>query len=734
MRFQTNAAYASIAHAVITIAICALGIAILALLYGFGPGLLHSAGMNQFFLGLAHCYSANLPAIYCDAVAHPEGYTIVFGMPYVLPVAVLNAMGLPLLFAGRVIEFIYLSLAFSGCYALVRSFDVRSSIALVTSFVFLASPIVFAQDGYGPLRLGFALLPLYGLIDLLVARRIADARTRSELVLSFAKIIILLALVRCFALFLDGYSFVMGLALSAGLLMPLLFKLFVDKSYARIALIGLCFFVSTVIAYIAYRLYAGDTVEASVMPIDLFRGQGVDLYALAVPSWMQWFGSLLGIHHSLNGWMSFSDGPGVTYVYLGWLLIVVLVIGLFMFFSRFVTEKQRINFVALLLVFAGSFLISLGPSLKIADFRDTPPPDRFITFADYLMPESEATLSLGTALLYQHVPGVRNMRAVYRWVLLVKLSLLLIAALVLERLMSQSRWKVVSGLILFAVVLELLPNIPQRLEYGKRQLNQYEAFAQDALVSLKELNLDGQTVLLLPLNPAGEWNHFTANFLCPLANLKCFNLGGDKSLMQARTAWPIELRELSRGRWVSGNLRTLLLDENIGAVLIPLFSLRGASYQWPPSPSVVEQILSETTVLAAESGIVVERRGWFLQLSIDSSTIDFWRPGTSAKTDFEILRWGPVNGSFDEGFNVQSDGRSAFWVLFSEQSGPNERMVLALGGHVLETHNNSTALSGKLIYPSDRDKFPPGKYPLEVVDRLTGETQLIGEFTVVEQQ
>ena len=707
-----------------------LGLIILGVLYGFGPEFIPSSGMQQFFLGLAHCYSENLPLLRCDAVAQPDGYTTVFGLPYVLPVAMLERMGVPLLHAGRIVEFAYLAIAFAGCLALFRSFGVRLFIAFTASFVFFASPIVFAQDGYGPLRLGFALLPFYGWIDLVIARQLAS-RKKEGLVLFCCLALIALALVRSFALFMDGYSFVMGLVLSAALLFPLIHQLTSRRNLFRIVLIGLLFLFSTLAAYIAYSSYVGGMVEGSVMPIDFFRGQGVDLYALAVPSWMQWFAEWFNIRHSLNGWMTYSDGPNVTYVYLGWSLILLLVFAIFTFFIGCVQREQKIQLGVLLLLFMGSLGLALGPSLKVADFREDPPPGRFIEFSDYLMPESQATLSLGTAWLYQKLPGIRNMRAVYRWMLLVKLSILLIAALMLDRLMSQPRLQFVSILFLLVIVIELLPNIPHRIEYSQRQFNQYKAFERDILASFEDIDIKGSKVLLQPAIVEEGWNHFTANFICPVAQLRCFNLGGDKSLMQARLTWPLEVRELSRSRWHIGNLQTLLLSGDVDEILIPLFSLRGAAYRWPPSPESLDNTLQAALELASQVGVETIRHGWFLRLSNEVPIAELVQNKVNSELAFEVSSWGPSEGSFDEGFNVQSDGRSSFWVLFSDDSSPDERMILVLDGLDLETYNDSKVLSGRLPNAEDLERFPPGRYSLTIRDRVTNEITLLGEFIVV---
>ena len=709
-----------------------VGWLVLLVLFGLWPGLSPAAGMQQFFLGLARCYAENLPGLECNSVAYPGGYTTAFGLPYVLPVAMLDRIGVPLFVAGRLVELAYLGIALGAAFLLYRLLGIRRWIALALAFVFLASPIVFAQDGYGPLRTGFALVPLYALVDLVVVRRILARSNRKDLVRALLLGFVAVLGVRLFALFMDGYSFVMGLALSGALVLVVMLQQAGSRPWRSLVGAALVFGLPTVIAYLAYGAYAGDAVERAVMPLDFFRGQGVDFYALAVPSSMFWWAELLSLHHSVNWWMSFSDGPSVSMVYLGWVTIAAVLIGLLGLLSRPFRADASPYLGILVLVLAGAMLLAAGPSLKIADFRQEPPPGRGIQFSDYLMPESAATLSLGTAVLYEKVPGIRNMRAVYRWMLLVKLSALLIAGLVLEQLLQRRSARPLVVMLLGFLILESLPDVSQRFAHGQRHFDQFQRFQNEALRSLQALELNDQRVLMIPVEDDPEWNHFTANFLCPLADLRCFNLGGDKSMVRARLTWPVEIRELARNRWTRGNLERVLDLEHADAVLIPLFSLRGASYHWPPSDNEVERYLERAHALAASVGARGSREGWFVRLVRDAPAFAGTVEGDGAPTAIEVDRWGPKRGSFEAGFNIQVDGRSSFWVTFAEGASPRESMLLSLDGLALETFNDATILSARLVDPADRERFPPGMYPLRLHDRESGAVIDLGQFEVIQ--
>jgi len=710
-------------------------ILVLSILYGIFPGLRPTAGMRQFFLGLAACYAEHLPtAIRCDAIAQPAGYTTMFGLPVVLLVSLLYKAGVALDLASQIVEAAFIALAAWGAHRLFLALGMRGWLSWVIVFLFLASPIVFAQDGYGPLRLGFALVPLYGWLDFHFAQRLARSNDSDRSTLFRVLVIgfLVLSLSRTFALYTDGYSFMMGMMLSATLLGSQCLSMAWQRRWVSMAVLPLLFIVPTMVAYVGYRAYVGATVESTVMPLDFFRGQGVDLFALAVPSTTQWFASALGWAHQLSGWMTFSDGPNVSLVYLGWFLVLpALVLAVMALIGR---GLQRFRLEALLLatMTLAALILSLGPSLKIADFRDQPPPDRSIVFNDYLMPESAATASLGTDWIYMEVPGVQNMRAVYRWMLLVKLGLLILAGMFLEALLKRDpRHPLAFGLIVL-LMIELLPNLPARIQYGESQYRHHHAFVDQALASLQSMGLEGGRVVFVNAEANAGSNHYLANFLCPLADLKCFNLGGDKSLLIARLEWPKALRELSRARYVVGNLRQLLLGSTVDHVVMPLFSLRHAAYWWPPHESVVQQHLEYAREIARQIPAEVERHDWFVVLRADKSGLSAGpldEPLQSGPV-VDIEAWGPRGVAYGSGFNVQNDGRSAFWVKLAEASDPLDRLVLVFDGEQLETFHGGDVISGRFWKESELRGREPGDYQLQILDRETNRIQDIGEFRI----
>jgi len=709
----------------------------LAILYGIFPGLRPSAGMQQFFLGLAACYAEHLPeSIRCDAVAQPGGYTTMFGLPVVLMISALYRLGLALDMAGMAVEAVMVAVAALGAHRLFTALGMRTRLSMLMVFVFLSSPIVFAQDSFGPLRLGFALVPLYGWLDYHFAKRIRRVDRRGELLRLALAGLLVLSISRSFALYTDGYSFIMGLLLSAALVGSQWLPVARAGRTVRATLLPLVFALPTLVAYIAYRSYVGGAVESTVMPIDYFRGQGVDLFALAVPSMMHWLPGALGWSHQLTGWMTYSDGPNVTLVYLGWSLIIPALVLTAKVIRGRGPESVRGEAMLLVAMTVAVLILSLGPSLKVADFREQPRPERGIVFDDYRMPESAATLSLGTDWVYQHVPGVRNMRAVYRWLLLAKLGLVILAGLFLECMLRRNGRRPVAYLVVALLLLELMPDIVARFTYGERNYRQYHALVEDALGSLKATGLTGRRVVFVNSDPDGGANHYLANFLCPLADLRCFNLGGDKSLQVARLEWPHALRELSRGRHVVSNLRELLLDRSVDHVVMPLFSLRQAAYYWPPSAADVRQRLEYARKVADGIPARIERQAWFVVLRADAAQLRDMRSERAPEAGkvVEIDGWGPSAAEPEDGFNVQSDGRSSFWVRVMAISEPMGRFALVLDGEEMETFHRGRIISARFWKESDLRALETGEYPLQILDRESNRIQDLGMFKIVSRR
>ncbi len=354
--------------------------------------------------------------------------------------------------------------------------------------------------------------------------------------------------------------------------------------------------LSIVVAYGLYSKYLG--VEAfTPMPTDFFRGQGIDLFALAAPSSAIWLFARLGWHHTLTASEAYSDGHNLTDVYIGWIFIVMALAGVAIAWRRRISNRVL---VGLVVGGAVAFLLALGPSLKIADFRSAVNrPGGLPAGADYTMRSDEATITTGLAWVYTHVPGINTMRALYRWELLVRLALI---ALVLVSLtwMAAHGWRWVVLLVVALLTLETLPSFASARERTARADATVEAFTADVVAPLKEFLEPGERVLLVNPAPGGSGaNSYLSNWICPMLEVSCYNAGGDKGIELARKSQPAAaVAAMASSEGLAANVAELFRSDAVDAVVLVNFDMRANAYYWPTAEG------ARLTSLAAASSIV----------------------------------------------------------------------------------------------------------------------------------
>jgi hypothetical protein len=92
-----------------------------------------------------------------------------------------------------------------------------------------------------------------------------------------------------------------------------------------------------------------------------------------------------------------------------------------------------------------------------------------------------------------------------------------------------------------------------------------------------------------------------------------------------------------------------------------------------------------------------------------------------------IKQWGPQKTLLGKGFNVIQDGRSAFW--FKTNCAP-ENSQIYLGGKAIATVKRLPVITAAL--DSTELVQQAGRYRVELVDNITGESRLVGYFTVID--
>jgi hypothetical protein len=483
-------------------------------------------------------------ALYARDFGLPVPAPIPFGLAGALPCGWLILAGLHPADAYAAMVAFWLAMAFLGAYSLARGTDSSHCTAILLAMLWLTLPIVWEHADYSMLSLGIALLPAYVQCSMLALRK-----GGASLGLLFAASII--------AVFMDGYTFIMYAGMTLALVMADAWSM-PGMRMGRLVRGWGWHVAALTAAYTLYRQYAhpGQYETASM---DFFRAWGLDLSYLAVPTRGEyWLWDLLGVGVTRSASSFFGDASTWTTTFgLPFLLLVMVAI-----FRR---GDARWKWM-LILVMLGGFYLALGPSLKIDARRSAPP----TSAADLTMPDGASLLPTGAAMLYRHVPGVSFMRASYRWI-----ALGLLAGWLLLAWMPDRRATWLWPLLALVVICDL-PHPLDRFREGVQYRRMLQAIDEDFVTPLP--NVGGQPVAFVPYG-----NDFLAAYAAARKRMPTFNVGGDKGLAMAVSAWPESMRALSTPPAPeAGDPIVAFLAKGIGAgVVIPYVDLLEAAHFWP---------------------------------------------------------------------------------------------------------------------------------------------------------
>jgi len=560
---------------------------ILLFLYGLVPG--HINGISSFWSvagitqGLVN--KGLLSHGFIKNVGGNLGLPLLAGLPFYYLAGFLSvAFGLNPYVSSLMAGVVFLSVALGSMIYLLKRLGINRYVAVVCSYLFLSLSINYGQAGYGAMMYGFMLMPFYVLIDFAFINYLGGDRLNKWKTAGF---FLLYASVKTFALFMDGYSFVISSTASFFIMAAFVKKNYdleknvgpvKEKWFLRSSVVtGVTIFIAAhLLALVLYKLYVPGGASYSVMSLDFFRAQGADLITFLVPGHGLLFLDWLGLTRWWNARAFYGDGSNVIYNYLGYTILL-------MFVAFLVLERKKSFFVKALVV-AGLFtlVMSIGPSLKINDRRTSFEKAGHVVLSDYYMPESAATINLHTGFIYKYVPGIRNMRVLTRWLLLFKFSMLLCVALFLTDLVKKRKYAVVIVLIVISLI-EMQPNV---FAVNLRNSNYYaemKAF-NPVLSSLGRYVHKGERVFFL-----SDENDYLANYICPELDIRCYNNGGDKNMQLSWKYLPREIQNMRQYKKagslynVNENAASAMSKGLLDVLVLPFFELRWDSYRWPPS-------------------------------------------------------------------------------------------------------------------------------------------------------
>lgn len=528
---------------------------------------------------------------YCDALGIPQGFPYVLGLPWILFGALLTHLpGVGSFAAYLLIGWISIGIGLGGGCQLMRTLDAPWVIALITPAIYLCSPSVLGMSGFGPTWTGFVLLPFYTWVHVAVMNRLdGPGRIWPALVCLWP--------LSALAMFTDGYSFITGWLLAGCLWLAWTVR---GSAVPIRKCLGLvCAAAAAGTAVLAYELYVpGGSFTPTA--IDLFRAMGLDVVTLVAPTPQFWVWNLLGLDRDFS--MLWGDGSNSTFNYVG-VVMVGLAIGLFVVLRKRVSSRVVAFGVAAVL----ALLLSLGPSLKIDDARPAAL-ESVVTYESYLMPADLATAGLPTEFLYAKVPGLSDVRATYRWFLLTRFCVIVLAGLAIAELARSGRRTTATVLAVIAI-LDTAPNLPLQARDHSAAGAQTAAVRTNLVPDFRSAVRPGERVLFLP---AG--NDFLADLLAPSADVASYNAGGDKNLVLAQHSWPAPVTAAVANFGKAGEadaIEVALQSGLVDAVVLPRFDLRWSSYNWPASAA--EQAVGDAAAarLVKDPRFTLTSTEWF---------------------------------------------------------------------------------------------------------------------------
>lgn len=658
----------------------------------------------------------------CPNFGFPAGAPQTFGLPLSL---IASRFGTDSIVSLSTILFFYgtfILAAYVGAILLFRKVTGIWWLSVVGAVLYLGSVVVNKFVGYGALGLGINLIPLYLLVDL----QFLESLSRQ----SKWKVALWLGVVvagRCFAIFMDGYSFLFSCALSLGclLVIPVL-----QKKFSAAAIACGSYIVACAVAASLYQAYFPSEALGAT-PLDGFRAQGVDTFGLISPQpdsiYHRWF----GIGGPIDPLVTYSDGSSSSGIFLGYAWIAAGLLLAVLLFRRRIRITAWHLAIPILLAGLVSLVLSLGPSLKFHSFREAPA--AAITAQHYRMPEDAAVMSLPTAWLYK-LPGIKTARALVRWLVLVQLALSVLIVLGILVLRQEKKPLLALSLMAWAL-LELVPDYRSILESGRFAYARAYTLNYDYIKPLQRQTQPSERTLFLELQERPGGNQYVVNILCTRASLLCYNTGGDKNTIFTQQHWPIEIVDARYSNHLEIAVRRIIQNNLVDVFVVPFFDLKLSAYSEAQGAVDVAKVVESARALARETDldIVIDERYAFLrpraaarEVKTDACSISCWR----SWPNLELAKqpnWGPKKVQPQQPFNRQADGRSLLWVQIDD---PDRVYSLALGEALLASRSDGRAMTAHVPDTTIKAFVPGARYPLYLLDTVQEKKLLLGYLTV----
>ncbi len=574
--------------------------------------------VQNSFSGRAMCLfeSPKLLDLTCIRLGYPIGSRSIQGYPIIFIIAVLHKyVGVTFVDGIQTLYSLFICLGALSLVWWVRKLSGSNLAGITSALLYYTSNFMLRNASLPALYPGLLLFPFYVVSSLVLLQSIYQAMTTFN-IRRIVPLAALQFLIMEFAILISGYSYAITVTtISIFCVAAFIYSLWkiraLDRNWLLVVfLYGLLLLLP---GYV-YKLLVFKT-DVQSPSLDFFRGQGIDLITLLVPTQNLLFAKLL--HFGPTQWNAiafYGNGGNVNLNYLGYFTTLVGVAA--MIFAFFKRSFNRNLILTLTFVFLVGFTLSLGPSLKINDTR----PLGAVAKRPWFMPAKEATLSLPSEVLFT-LPVISAMRYTYRWQLMSRFALAALVGFSIAGLLRHRKYFAITMCVI--MVFENLPS--SVLDLGKTALRNRairEQFISEVATPLVSY-IENKRVLFLPSS-----NDYLATIIAPFTHSYSYNLGFDKELNRVQPLQPSQIIEdevlFGRNALSPKDVCRLFKKGLVDKVVFTYFSLSVDAWNWPPPQDRIDTYRQKVANLHLNEflGLTTSEEPFFMVVSSDPSSSD----------------------------------------------------------------------------------------------------------------
>lgn len=441
------------------------------------------------------------------------------------------------------------------------------SLGMITVFYF--HPFIVNHFGIPYVSFGYLLFPMSILLDITVYNCIVENHGSSKKILK----ILLLVFGRTFFVSIGWYTAVIGAVLSCLYYLIRVFKQIINRNWYVIRRYLLYCLLPWFIAMVIILVLTPKTAISFGVSLEFLHADSLNLATLFLPGDSQWISNIIPSFQSVlpAGTSLYGDGT-MCNNYIGYALLMGIVLLIVFWIKKNTNHKKDI--MPLLITGIVGLILAVGPALKFLGFHEG---DDLL----YEMPFQNSIL-LPWKFLYLLFP-LRTMRAVYRWVMIPQIVVLIVGFYGLKCLWMK-RKKVRFGAI-FLCLLAIVEMYPSNGIIGLAQKridfhNQINSFYQDVIEPMKKTVQKGDIVSFAE---KGAKNSFLLPYIMTELQATAYQGCGDKALAVAANYTPKDITNLqnaTEAQQISYYICEVLNKGLCDKVVIPYFDCRQDSYSW----------------------------------------------------------------------------------------------------------------------------------------------------------